>query len=78
MDSERDEREFCSVFRSHVDSGVWLCNVPYVDVIVGLQASTSLRKLKAYVEEVADRDMDYGKGRWVKVDSGWSYYPEAV
>jgi hypothetical protein len=73
-----DEAEFCSVFRSGIDDGVWICNVPYVDVATGLLASTSLRKVKRYVEELAARQLDYGVGRWERTDDGgWSYYPEA-
>lgn len=77
MEGELDEREYCSVFRSSVDARVWMCNVPLVDVADGLQASTSLRMIKAYVEELAERYMDFGQGRWERTsDDGWSYYPE--
>jgi hypothetical protein len=78
MAFEDVDAEFCSILRSYIDDGVWICNRPYVDVITGLQASTSLRKTKRYVEEVAARQLDYGKGRWERTDDGgWSYYPES-
>jgi hypothetical protein len=74
-----EEGEACSVFRSTIDERVWMCNIPYVDVATGLVASTSLRRVKAYVEQLADRQLDYGNGRWIQDldEGGWSYYPES-
>lgn len=64
----------CSVFRSYVDDKVWMCNIPYVDVADGLQASTSLRKIQAYVEDVARRHLHYEGGCWERTpDDGWTY-----
>lgn len=75
--ANRDERDFesCSVYRSDVDDRVWMCNIPYVDVAQGLQASTSLRRIKAYVEEQARRHLNYVTGKWVASSDGdgWNY-----
>lgn len=58
----------CSVFRSEIDDGVWMCNIPFFDIATGIQASTSLRKIKAYVESKTD------PGYWYKTEDGsWEY-----
>lgn len=69
---EIDEDFYGSVFRSPIDDRVWMCNIPEVDVATGLVASTSLRKVKAYVEEVLRYDL--GEGTWARSPSGdWQY-----
>lgn len=64
----------CSVFRSAVDDRVWMCNIPIVDVATGLQAARSLRKIKAYVEDIAERMLDFGDSEWVRGDDDGEIY----
>lgn len=64
-----DDEDTVNVFRSSIDDRVWMCNIPVVDVATGLQASTSLRRIKAYVEEIQGSG-----GTWAKIDSeNWEY-----
>ena len=63
-----------AIYRSAVDPRVWICNIPETDVASGVQASTSLRTLKAYVEEVQARH-NIAAGSWVQVSAGyWEYH----
>jgi hypothetical protein len=64
----KDYDDNASVFRSAVDERVWMCNIPDTDVATGLQASTSLRRMKAYVEEECGTG-----GWWVRVGDEWEY-----
>jgi hypothetical protein len=63
------DEDTAHVFRSSVDARVWMCNIPIVDVATGLQGSTSIRRIKAYVEEI------HGSGgTWTQTDSeNWQY-----
>lgn len=45
-----------TVFRSHIDSRVWMCNISEVDLVDGITASVSKRAVKRHVEEVVSRD----------------------
>lgn len=66
-----DDRDDGLVFRSPLDERVWMCNIPDVDVATGLQASTSLRRVKAYVESKCDG----GQGTWKLSPEGtWAYF----
>lgn len=72
ISAHRPGDETSSVFRSSVDERVWMCNIPETDIADGIQASTSLRKIKAYVEQIQAR---FGiVGAWVKVgDDHYEY-----
>lgn len=68
--ASRDEGpEYTNVFRATADESVWMCNIPNWDVAKGLQAARSLRRIKAYVEEIE------GPGEWVRTDvDEWRFY----
>jgi hypothetical protein len=67
-DDEMDE-DYASIYRAFADDRVWMCNIPYIDVADGIQASTSARRLKAYLEEYCPEN-----GTWVRVEGGWEYH----
>lgn len=63
------------IFRSSVDHRVWMCNIPETDIATGVQSSTSLKKLKTYVEDVMRPDIF--PGSWTKTaEDYWEYHGE--
>lgn len=63
------------IFRSAVDAKVWMCNIPDTDVETGIQSSTSVRKLKRYVEETLAPDIV--PGAWRLSGAGvWEFFGE--
>lgn len=70
--NERDPDEWtATVYRSGLDDRVWVPTIPGLPVAASeCMSATSLRRVKAYVEEKAPDG-----GVWVKIaDGAWEYH----
>jgi hypothetical protein len=83
LDDPEGETEYLGIaVRSELDWGVWVAVLPDVDIATGaMQASTSINKVKRYIEgEVArwpgHRDVE---GEWVRRDKDcWEYWEKVT